>query len=216
MVALAHDGGGRERRDRRLADRHHMRARAELAEEVDEMISVVVEPEAALAARNVARIVPVGDVDVVVLEQRLHGAAQQRREMAGHRRHQQHARLLGHALLLEVQQRAERGCVGDLLGDGDLTVAYHDAVDAVGRAMVGEGGARDQLQRRRQPADDLVRHALRHQIEELERRRGARAPRRRQVHLVLKGLIIHRHHTEAPTCPMVPCNIEAKTESNRP
>jgi hypothetical protein len=39
--------------------------------------------------RNVARVMPVGDVDVVVLQQRLHGAAQQGGEMPGHRRHQQ-------------------------------------------------------------------------------------------------------------------------------
>ncbi|MGX1148954.1 hypothetical protein AB7M15_004776 [Bradyrhizobium ottawaense] len=201
MVVLAHDRGGRERRYRRLADRDHVRARAELSEEIDQMLGVVVEPEAALAARDVARIVPVGDVDVVVLQQRLHGAAQQRCEMAGHRRHQQHARLLRHAVLPEVQQRAERCRVGDLLGDGDFAIAHHDAVDAVGRAMIGEGGARDQLQRRRQPADDLIRHALGHQIEESERGRSPRAPRRSQVHLVLKGLIIHRHHTEVPTCP---------------
>src|SRR5260370_37867062 len=53
-------------------------------------------------------------------------------------------------------------------------------------------------------------------MEEFERGRGSRPPRRRQIHLVLKGLIKHRHHTELPTCPMLPYNIEAKAQSNRP
>ena len=57
------------------------------------MLGIFVEAESAVIERNVARIVPVGDVDVVILQQGLHGAAQQRREMPGHRRHQQQPRL---------------------------------------------------------------------------------------------------------------------------
>jgi hypothetical protein len=125
------------------ADRHHMRARSDPVEEGDQMVGVILEPEPAVAARDVAGIVPVGDVDVVVLQQRLHGAAQQRREMAGHRRHQQQARLLRRVHLLEAQQRAERRRIGDFLDDLDLPVADHDAVDAIGRAGVGQRGARD-------------------------------------------------------------------------
>ena len=64
----------------------------------------------------------------------------------------------------------------------------------------------------RVPADNLVGHALGHQIEEFERGRGARPKRRRQIHVVLKSLIIHRHHTEAPACPLLPCNIGARRE----
>ena len=50
--------------------------------EGDEMLGIFVETEPALVERNVARIFPVGDVDVVILQQRLHRAAQQRREMS--------------------------------------------------------------------------------------------------------------------------------------
>ena len=116
------------------------------------MVGVILQPEAAGMKRNVARIVPVGDVDVVVLQQRLHGAAQQGREMAGHRRHQQQPRLLGRILLLEMQQRAERGGEGDFLGYLELLIADQYPVDAIGRPVIGEGGARDQFERRGEPA----------------------------------------------------------------
>ncbi len=75
MIVFAHDGGRRERRHRGLADRHHVRTRPELVEEVDQMLGVILKPKPAVVARNVARIVPVGDVNVVVLQQRLDGAA---------------------------------------------------------------------------------------------------------------------------------------------
>ena len=84
---------------------------------------------------------PVGDVDVVVLQQGLDGAAQQRREMSGHRRDQQQPRLLRRILLLEAQQRSERRCIDDLLGHLQLPVADLHPVDAVGRAGIAKGGA---------------------------------------------------------------------------
>ena len=59
----------------------------------DDVVDEVVEVEAAVLQPDVARIVPVGDVDVVLGEHRAHGAAQQGGEMARHRRHQQHPRL---------------------------------------------------------------------------------------------------------------------------
>jgi hypothetical protein len=39
-----------------------------------------------------------------------------------------------------------------------------------------------------------------------------RPPWRRQVHVVLVGLIHHRHHPDPPL-PGLPCNIEAKAQS---
>ena len=109
------------------------------------MIDVFVEAEPAGGQRHVARVVPIGDVDVVLGQHGAHGAAQQRREMAGQRRHQQHARLRGRDVLLEVQQRAERRHLRRLLAHLDLAVADGDAVDAERRARVGQAGARDQL-----------------------------------------------------------------------
>ena len=120
------------------------------------MADIVVEAEAAVRGRHVARIVPVGDVDVVLGQHGAHGGAQQRREMAGQRRDQQHARLRLLDVLLEMQQRAERRDVGGLLGHRDLAVADRDAVDAVRRARVGQAGARDQLIGRGQVAQDMI------------------------------------------------------------
>ncbi len=64
-VALRlHQRHGGEHRHRRLADRHHMRIRAELVEHVDDVVDIVVEIELAFADRHHARVGPVGDVDV--------------------------------------------------------------------------------------------------------------------------------------------------------
>ena len=49
-------------------------------------------PKPPSASGDVARVVPVGDVDVLVGEQRAHGAAQQRGEVARERRDQEHLR----------------------------------------------------------------------------------------------------------------------------
>ena len=122
-----------------------MRARPHDLEEADQVADIFVEAEAAVLGRNVARIVPVGDVDVMFGEHGAHGGAQQRGEMAGQRRDQQHARLRLVDVLLEMQQRAERRHVGRFLGHRHLAVAHHDAVDAVRRPLMGEPGARDQL-----------------------------------------------------------------------
>ncbi len=65
----------------------------QLVEKSDEVLGIFVEPEFALVERNVAGVMPVGNVNVVILQQGFDGAAQQRGEVAGHRRDQQHARL---------------------------------------------------------------------------------------------------------------------------
>ncbi len=72
------------------------------------MLDIFIQPELALLQRHVARVVPIGDVDVMIAQQGLHGAAQQGRKVARHRRHQQHARLLLHQLFFEMQQGAKR------------------------------------------------------------------------------------------------------------
>ena len=102
-------------------------------------------PKRPCSSGDVAHVVPVGDVDVVLGQHGPHGAAQQRREMAGQRRDQQHARLRGVDVLLEMQQRAERRDMRGLLAHRDLAVADRDLVDAERRPLVGEAGARDQF-----------------------------------------------------------------------
>ena len=99
--------------------------------------------------RDVARVVPVGDPHVLLGEQRAHGAAQQRGEVAGQRRDEQHLRQRGGlrraVALPEVEQRAERRDVGRLLGDHDVAATDLDRVDAPRRTLVGEPDATEQL-----------------------------------------------------------------------
>ena len=70
VAVLGHERDRGERGDAGLAHREEMRPRPEHLEKADHVIDELVEAEAALAQRHVARIVPVGDVDVVV---RQHG-----------------------------------------------------------------------------------------------------------------------------------------------
>ena len=94
IVVLGHDRGGDQRLDAGLADRDDMGAGAEMLQKADDMGDIFVEAERPVGRLHVAGVVPVGDIDVVIGQQRMHGRAQQRGEMAGQRRHHQHARLL--------------------------------------------------------------------------------------------------------------------------
>ncbi len=89
---------GQGRRSR-LADGDDVGAAADLAQHQGDVVDVVVEVEAALDDRHVAGVDPVGDVDVVVLQEGLHRAAQQGGEVARQGRDDQH-----------------RGCVEGLAG----------------------------------------------------------------------------------------------------
>ena len=109
------------------------RAGADLLEEADQVADVVLDAEAAGLDGHVAGVVPVGDVDVVVAEQHLDRAAQQRREMAGERRGDQHARLGGVDVLGEMQQAAEGQVERDLLGHRHLAVADRHRRDVEAR-----------------------------------------------------------------------------------
>ena len=145
IVGLRHHRRRHQRGDARLAHRHQMRARPHRLEKAHDVADIFVEAEAPFRDRYVARIVPVGDVDVVLGQHGAHGGAQQCGEMSGQRRDQQHARLRLVDVLLEMQQRGERRPVGRLFADRHLAVAHHDAVDAVRRPRMGQRGARDQL-----------------------------------------------------------------------
>ena len=122
-----------------------MRARPDRFQEFDDVVDIFVEAEPAGGERHVAGIVPVGDVDVVLGQHGLHRRPQQRGEMARQRRHQQHARLLGGDVFLEMQQRAERRGQRRLLAHLDIAIADGDRVDAEGRARMRQARARDQL-----------------------------------------------------------------------
>src|SRR6202165_4311578 len=112
-----------------------------------------------------------------------------------------------------MQQRAQRRRVADFLGHLQLLIAHQHLVDAVSRARIGQRGARDQFQRGGEPPEQFVGDALRDQVEIFQCRCGPVPPWRRQVHVVLIGLIHHRHHPDPPL-PVLLCNIEANKESN--
>ena len=105
---LRHDGDGGEDLHARLADGDDVRARPDRLEEADDVLDIFVEAEGAVLDADVAAIVPIRDEDVVVGKQRPDGAAQQRREMAGQRRDEEHARFEPLNVLAEAQQRAKR------------------------------------------------------------------------------------------------------------
>ena len=90
ILVGGHQRGRRHHRHRRLADRDDMDVRPEIAAELHDVVDVVVEIEVALGERHLAGVGPVGDVHVVVGQQRLDRAAQQGGVVAAHRRHHQH------------------------------------------------------------------------------------------------------------------------------
>ena len=145
VAGLRHHGGGGEHGDAGLAHRQHVGARPHHFQKLDQMIDIFVEAEAAGGQRHVTGIMPVGDIDVVVGQHGAHGRPQERREMAGQRRHHEDARLHRRDILLEVQERAERRYVRGLLAHLDFAIADGDAVDGKRRACMGQAGARDQL-----------------------------------------------------------------------
>src|SRR5215813_5053909 len=145
MLRLRHHGGGDKRCDARLANRDDVSAGADRLEKVDEVLDIVVETELAIRERYVARVVPVRDVDIMISQHGVRGGTQQRREMPGQRRHQQHARLRGGDILLEMQERSERRSVDRLLAHRNLTIADYHGVDAERRSVMSELGAGNQL-----------------------------------------------------------------------
>jgi len=82
LPGLRHHRGGNEHRDTRLAHRHDVRARPNRLQETDQVRDIIVEAEPAVYERDIAHVVPIGNIDVVLGQHGAHGAAQERREMA--------------------------------------------------------------------------------------------------------------------------------------
>ena len=106
-VHRQHRGRG-ERRDAGLAHRDDVAILADMVDEVDDVLGIVLEAEPALFELYVARIQPVGDEHLMVSQHCADRAAQKRGEVAGHRRDEQHLGIGRAALLLKVKQIAER------------------------------------------------------------------------------------------------------------
>lgn len=65
-----------------LTHRYHVRAWADHLQKSDQMCDVIVESEAPVLKGNVARIVPVRDIDIMLWQHRAYRGAQQRGEVA--------------------------------------------------------------------------------------------------------------------------------------
>ncbi len=181
VLVLGHQGDGGQGVDARLAHRHHMRPRAHRLQELHDVVDIVVKAEGALAQRHVPGVGPVGDVDVVVAQQRLDRAAQQGGEMARQRRHQKHLGLGRlETVLGEMDQIAEGQPGRHLLDHRIVAVADPDAVDAEGRTFMGDLGAVGDLQQGEGAAGQD--HAVgRHRAAQSERRPRRRTDRSHRV-----------------------------------
>ena len=110
--------------------RQNVRAGADMFEELDQIIDIVVQIERAFAQRHHLRVPPIGDVDVMPRQHPLHGAAQQRGVVPRHRRYDQQSRLAGDASATEMLTLAERLAQHDLFGDRHLRAVDHRRAEA--------------------------------------------------------------------------------------
>ena len=187
--------GHHGRRDHRLhaglADGDDVRARAEVLEHLDQVVDILLEPEAALRQRHFARVLPVGDVDVMVLQHGLHGVAQEGGEVAGQGRDDQHLRLGRVDVLPEVQQAAEGQVERGLFDDQRFAVLDHHRLDAEGLGDMRQLGACRHFQRGHKLAGSRrIRRAVQRRPH-LQRSERGSAKRRRSLHLGLVNVVPH-------------------------
>jgi hypothetical protein len=110
--------------------------RANVTDEFLNVSNVIVEVELALFERHHARVDPVGDVHLVVLQQRAHGVAQQGGVVAGQRCAHQHDRFVFQLAdsaavvseTLEAQQTAEGFLHDRLFDDRDVMTIFNNLV----------------------------------------------------------------------------------------
>ena len=136
-------------RNRRLADSHHVHVTLEQAEHVLQRRDIIVEIERAGELRHHPRIDPIRDVDLVIGQQRLDRAAQQRGKVPGHWRHEQDrgiaALLARRQLAAEMDKPAERVAPDDLLAHLHGGAAHGGFGDPKAGLVVAAGGALEHL-----------------------------------------------------------------------
>jgi hypothetical protein len=183
IAVLSHERHGRQRGDGGLADGEQMSARPHGLQELDQLQHIFVQAEASRGERHVARVVPVGDVDVMVGEHRAHRGAQQRGEMSRQRRHDEHAGPGVAGGLAKAQQRPEGPGEHDLLGH---------ALDAERGPRVAQAGERNQLVHREELGSRVNRRVAPAYAHPFMHRLRERAQRSRGVGEALERLI-ERH-----------------------
>ena len=108
IAVFRHQRGSGKHSDARLANRDDVRPCAHDPKECDHVVHKGAKIEAAFGLRHVAKIMPVGDKDVMVGQHRFDRGAQKCREMARHGGDQQHPWLWRFDFLPEVKQRCKR------------------------------------------------------------------------------------------------------------
>ena len=186
-----HDGNRGHHRHRGLAHRDDMHVTAEHVQHLDDVVDVIFEIEAAFRERHHPRIGPVGDVDFMGRQERFDRAAQQRRVMAGHWRHDQHARLRAaqrpRQLAIEIQQTAERLFPDRMNLDRRANAIHFGGVEAPFRLAVAARGPFEQFAGR---GDRFAELGVRPRIERILKQdfcrigHGARRIERRVGHFV--------------------------------
>ena len=121
-----------------LAHSDDMHAGAEHLQKGDDVIDEFVEAALTMPQAYVARVVPVGDIDIMVGEKGLRRATQQRRKMSRHRRHQEHSGLRRRYVFFKVQQSAERCAMNRRLAHRGEPAAYIDSLNSEGGPMVAQ------------------------------------------------------------------------------
>ncbi len=156
VFVLGHQAGRGQAGHARLADRHDRDALAAIGEELDKLADiagVVRQIEAALRQGNVTGIDPVGHVDLVLGQHRLDRAANERREMAGHRCDDQDFGIVSRAggswPAFEVDQVAKRLGQQHFFGYRDHLVRDFDLVDVEFGLAVAFGGIDEHVAGRR-------------------------------------------------------------------
>ena len=181
----------RKHRHRRLAHRHQMTIAAERMQDRDQIVDVIVEIEVTVRQRHQPRIHPFGDVDVVVRQKRLDRAAQQRRVMARHRRHDHELRLRTARRrgedALEMQEPAERPLPDRRDVHRDAFAADQRVRDIPVRLAVAAGEALEHFRARGERLADrrmVPRIERIFQIEPRDVGKGARRIERGMAHFV--------------------------------
>jgi hypothetical protein len=163
LAVLGHQGGGGQHRRARLADGDHVGAGTDFSQHVADVVDVVVEVEAAVEDRRLASIDPVGDEHLVVLQERLDGAAQQGGVVPAHGRDEQQrrlkpalARLAQVAIVAGEMQQAHPRRAPDLDdADADLDAPDLDVIDVPLGLAVPAREILEQIRARRQRPPEL-------------------------------------------------------------
>ena len=145
VLRLRHDSDGGENLHARLAYGQQMGARPEHAQPLNDVVDIILEAEDAGGKGDVARIMPIGNANIVIGEQRLDRLAQEGCEVPRKRGHHQHARLSLLNVFLEMQQRPERRGGERFLGHGGIAIADANRLYAIGRARMRQPRARNEL-----------------------------------------------------------------------